>query len=58
MKILPWSEAASGRPPLRGIFGRENVHKIFILELVFSVAKPLEISYNTMMKYSAPPARR
>lgn len=35
----------------RGVFWRKNVHKIFTLEFAFSVAKPVEISYNTMMKY-------
>lgn len=36
---------------LSGIFCGKGIHKIFMLEFAFSVAKPLEISYNTMMKY-------
>jgi hypothetical protein len=41
--------AADSRPHLPP----ETVPKIFTGEFVFMVAKPLEISYNTMMKYFA-----
>lgn len=49
--IVP--EGVAFRLSLSGIFCGKGIHKIFMLEFAFSVAKPLEISYNTMMKYFA-----